>query len=241
MNLEQTFSTGPVANIRVCLYTLTIRAPDASFSSVASYTFPISPQSIRKDTVALTSLHDVQGDPASGGVTRLADQFGLSAPIYTIEGTTGWRTHNSDNNTFTGLASVQKLEAFFVKFAKLNQQQLAKRNPRLYRMEFYDYFKDDFYEVVPFGAQGLRQSAQSPLLSMFSFRFAALRPVSTPLGVVADTLIAKLFGVGALSAIGGVSSLCGSIASAGSASGLLSGAGGSLLSSAKSALPTGLF
>ena len=215
LNLEQNFSTLPVANIRVCLYTLTIRAPDSKFSNVMSYSFPLSPQALRKDVVALTGLHDVQGAASSQGVARLADQFGLSQPIYTIEGTTGWRTHSTDAFLYNGLSSLLRVEALLQKFATLNQQQMVARNPKLYRLEFYDYFKNDFYEVVPVGPQGFRQSAQSPLLSYYSFRLAALRPVKTPLGVVADTLIAKLFGVAALSAIGQVSSLCGSLASAG--------------------------
>lgn len=210
--LTQGFSTVKVPNLRLALYTLSIRSPGFSLLSFFTYTFPISPTSIRKSYSAMSTMYDTSGPPSTQGVTRSFDDFGNCPVMYSIEGTTGWDRHQTDGFIFTGLQSIQQIQSLLTLYAQLNQVQKQANNPQMYSLEFYDYFNGEFWQVQPIGEQEIRQSERAPLLQYYRFQLAGIKPVSAPLisDIFADP-VAQLFVAGASAAARGVNSLIGDV------------------------------
>jgi hypothetical protein len=203
--LSQNFRTVKVPNVRLALYTLSIRSPGFSLLSFFTYTFAISPMSLRKAPVAMSAVYDSSGPASKGGVTRNIDSFGMAPPIFMLEGTTGWDRHNIDGYIFTGQQSVQQLQYLFELYAQLNQAQKNVNNPNLYTLELYDYFNQDYWQVEPIGEMEFRLTAQAPMLTFYSLRLAAIQPVSAPIisDIFADP-VQQIFAAGASSAASGL-------------------------------------
>ena len=124
----QIFRTQPVPATLPAFYQLSIRAPGGSIAEVATYTFAISPSQLRYEPGGMSRFADVQGTAAQGnptGVARIMDTYGLSPPMITIEGTTGWDRHQTDGYVFTGVQSIQFLQAFLQRYAALNQRSAS--------------------------------------------------------------------------------------------------------------------
>lgn len=203
--LTQNFSTIKVPNLRLALYTLSIRSPGFSLLSFFTYTFPISPSAINKSFTAMSSIYDTAGPPSTKGVTRTIDSYGASPVVYSIEGTTGWDRHQTDGYIFTGLQSIQQIQYLLSLYASLNQQQKQANNPSLYTLEFYDYFNQEYWQVEPIGEQEIRQSDRAPTLQYYRFRLAGIQQVSAPLisDIFADQ-VQQLFIAGASAAASSV-------------------------------------
>lgn len=155
----------------------------------------------------MSSYSETQGTPLQQGVARVVDVYGLTPPIFTIEGTTGWDRHASDGYILTGLQSVQLLAAFLARYAQLNQIQRAAGIAQLYALEFYDYFGDNFWQVEPVGPQILRQAADRPLLTYYRFRWVGVKPVGIPILGLADAIAQTLGVSAAVAAVNAASSL----------------------------------
>jgi hypothetical protein len=174
------------------LYQLSIRSPGNAYSDLQTYTFPMSPSSIRMEPNSLSSYTDTQGTALHNGVTRVVDTYGLSPPSYTIEGTTGWDLHSTDGYTGNGLQSIQMLQTFLNQYVQLNQNQRQAGDPNLYALEFSDFFSSQFWQIEPIGPQIIRQSNDRPMLSYYRFRWAAICPVRQPPFSQFDVLLGLL-------------------------------------------------
>lgn len=192
----QTFRTVPVPNFQTCLYALAIRGPTPPYPLVSMYTFPLSPEQVRKEYASMTNIFDVAGSPAQAGVARQADLYGDSPVTFMIDGTTGWQYHSTDGYRMTGLQSIIALQNFLNYFAQLNQSQMRNRIANLYMLEFYDYFSGDFWQVVPVGRQSINRSVRRPLLAQYSFRLAGLQSLAAPRVPTTADPIALAFSVG---------------------------------------------
>ena len=168
----------------MCLYSLRLCAPVVDSIELSTYTFPLSPSSLRIERSSASTFTDTQGPVLTQGVTRVVDAYGLAPPIFTIEGTTGWDFHSTDGYALSGLQSMQQLASFLASYAELNQVQRAAGIPYPYTLEFYDYFTSNFWKIEPIGPQVFMQDAQRPLLVYYRFRWAA----TLPAGGVADVL-----------------------------------------------------
>jgi hypothetical protein len=199
--LAQDFRTLSVGQYAPALYQLSIRAPGQAFAELATYTFPLTPTSLRMERNSLSSFADTQGPPTSQGVTRVVDTYGLSPPVFLIEGTTGWDRHSSDGFILTGLQSIQLLQRFLAQYATLNQVQRTSGNPSLYALEFYDYFSNNFWQVEPIGPQGIYQTADRTKLVYYRFRWAAVKPVGVPVLGELDALAVTIATPAATAAI----------------------------------------
>lgn len=198
----QTFRPQPIPNFRVALYQLVIRAPAAPYGIVFGYTFPISPANIRKEPVSLTNIYDVgSNDPNMLGVQRSADLFGDTPPMYTIEGTTGFQYHNTDGYSLTGIDSILALQSLLSQYAALNQQQVQSQIPDPYLLEFYDYYTNDHWQVVPIGPRSFMQDRSRPLLVNYSFRLAGLRNLAAPPPPTGTDVVAQNFAATAPQAV----------------------------------------
>jgi len=194
---EQKFATLPVSSLGkgVALYILSIREPGFNASPLPGYTyvFPMSPQAVKKETTFLNTIYDTQSFDNGTGVQRFVDMWGQSPPIYTLRGTTGWKRHSTDSFALTGKDSIGAVQDVMAKFTELNQLQLALQATDFYTLEFYDYWMNEYWQIVPIGPQGIDQNANAPLISTYTFRFAAIQAVDSPISSTAlDLLIGAL-------------------------------------------------
>lgn len=213
--LSQTFRTIPVPTPGLALFTIALRAPSAAKLSFMTYTFPLSPQALRKEFTAMTAVYDIQGSPAQQGIQRIADVYGNSPFNFVIEGTTGQQRHSTDGYLFTGRQSIDQIMLLFGLYADLNQVQMANNDPNLFTMEFYNYFAQEFWQVVPTGPQGVAQTSQAPTLQFYRFRLAGIQRVNAPLvsNIFSDQ-IGQLFIAGASRVTGLVEGLMGEVLAA---------------------------
>lgn len=206
--LRQTFRTIPVPTPGLALFTLALRQPGPALLSFFTYTFPLSPQALRKEYTAMSTVYDIQGSPSQGGVQRVVDIFGNTPFTFVIEGTTGQQRHSTDGYLFTGRQSIDQILEILELYASLNQAQMANNSRQLYTLEFYNYFAQEFWQVVPDGPQGITQTNQSPTLQFYRLRFAGIKPVNAPLvsNIFSDQ-VAQLFIAGSSYVKKGVQSL----------------------------------
>lgn len=215
INIYQDYRTEDVVNNRLALYTLSIIAPIAPYSVVRSLTFPLSPESLKKTYVAMSTAYDVQGTSLQEGVNRITDQYGMSPATFNISGTTGWKRHSNDNFAFTGIGSIQQVEKLLISFATLNQQQQQNQLSSLYTMEFYDYFLDEFWEVIPIGKQIIRQDNTNPLLTYYDLNLTGIKRVNNPdPNLQPPNAIDQMLSLAASNAVANVQSFAGNVSSA---------------------------
>ena len=187
-NPGQTFQTKPLPNSRLALYSLVIRSATPPHPAILSYIFPLSPASVRRESTSMTNIYDVASATASGGVQRIADLYGQSPTTFSIEGTTGWQYHATDNFLHTGIESALALQAALTSFGTLNAQQQAAGNNSPYIMEFYDYFEQDYWQVVPVGKQVFSITQARPLLIDYSIQLAGIQSLNSAPPVPQDAL-----------------------------------------------------
>ena len=190
--MSRIFRTIDTPVLALPLYQLSIRNPGQAYGELSTFTFGLSPQSIRIEPTSLSSFSDTQGPPQQFGVNRVVDTYGLSPPMITIEGTTGWDRHSTDGFTAGGLQAMDMLKKFLEQYAQMNQLQRVSGNAKLYALEFYDYFTSQFWQVEPIGPQVFRQAMDRPLLSYYRFHWAAICPVRQPPGSEYDVLLGLL-------------------------------------------------
>lgn len=208
----QTFRPQPIPNFRPALYQMVIRAPSPPHGVVFGYTFPISPANIRKEPTALTNIYDVGSpDPNLLGVQRNADIFGQTPPMFVVEGTTGFQYHNTDGYGLTGIDSIIALQNIFSQYAALNQQQIQAQIADPYLLEFYDYYLNDFWQIVPMGPESISMDRSRPLLVNYSFRFAGLRNLSAPPPPSGNDVVAQNLSASAPQAVASISLAVGAI------------------------------
>lgn len=202
----QSFQTIPLPNTQLALYRISIRAPGGSSQSVRDWTFPISPRSINKSFTAMANVYDVAGPSKTGGVTRVVDMYGNSPVTYRIEGTTGWQRHSTDGYQSTGMESIAAIQSALDFFVSSNVSQQANNNSDLFTMEFYDFFSNEFWQVVPVGPQVIRQDEQKPLLFFYSFNLVGIAQLDTPVTDTVDDPVQSALSVSTSQAISSLNS-----------------------------------
>lgn len=204
-NQGQMFKTLSLPNSRLALYTLTIRDPDPPNAPIITYTFPLSPQSVSKEYVAVNNIYDVAGNASQGGVQRIADIYGNSPAMFVLRGTTGWQYHATDGYAMSGLESIAAIQDALNQYAQLNKSRMENNNPSLYVMEFYDYFSETFWQVIPLGKQTIDQDERRPLLFFYTFRLAGIKAVDAPLPPETDDPVLNLLALSQPQAISALS------------------------------------
>lgn len=189
----QSFNNLPLPNTKLALYTLSIRQPQPPNAQVQTYTFPLSPAAISKSYMALSNIFDVAGSAQQNGVQRVIDTYGNTPVTYVLQGTTGWQYHGTDGFSLTGLESIAEIQKALNRFAQLNKQQQVNNQTQLYLLEFYDFFANEFWQVVPVGPQVIQQNAQRPLLFDYSFRLAGVKDLSAPNAPTVDDPVLNAF------------------------------------------------
>lgn len=194
----QSFEIQNVPNLLPAIYGLGIQLGALPY---IVFNFPISPANIRKEYPGVTTTYQVAGTPAQNGVQKNADVYGIGPPNFIIEGTTGWNRVAATGYLLTGLEAAQTLETLIQDYGQLNATATAA-GTQLYTLEFYDYFANSFWEVVPEGPQGFYQDNQHPLLTNYRFRFTGIKNIAGSAAVdlgEADAM-AQVFATPAVSA-----------------------------------------
>ena len=185
------FRNRPIPNLQLSIYVLALRGPGQPPPLVISYIFPISPESLAKPSQWKTNVYDTAGSSQQNGVQRNADLYGLAPANYVIAGTTGWQLHGTDGFSLTGQQSIIQLQSILATYASKNAQQVATGNPQLYTLELYDYFNQEYWQVVPVGELIIRQSVARPILQYYEMRFAGMQKLSAapppPVDVIASS------------------------------------------------------
>lgn len=190
------FRNKPVQNLQYAVYVLALRGPQAPYPLITSYIFPISPESMLKSSRFLTSSYDTAGTPQQLGVSRVIDTYGQTPVTYQLAGTTGWQLHGTDGFSLTGQQSIQQLQSVLNTFSSKNAQQIAAGNPQLYRMEIYDYFNNEYWQVVPYGGLSIRQDARRPMLQYYELVLMGVMQLSSapppPVDAIASSFGASI-------------------------------------------------
>lgn len=171
------------------LYSLVLRGPSAPYPPLVVYIFPLSPSNIRREVVGKGNFYDVVGSPVNFGVNRIVDIYGQSPPTYNIGGTTGVKYHSRDGYIWSGLQSVQILSDIIAQYFSLNAAVTQAGGTNLFRLEFYDFYTGEFWEVVPLGPQGLSQSSARPQLVMYQFTLVGTTSLEQPIAPALDSLL----------------------------------------------------
>jgi len=193
-------NTGPYrtqpATTPTALFSMAIRQAQMPYLPLFIYTFPLSPSALRKDTVGMGNYYDVAGTPANFGVQRIVDIYGQTLPVFSLSGTTGVKYHSTDNFLTTGLESIQILQGAISQYFAMVAAAGAVTNTatKLPRLEFYNYYSGEFYQVVPIGPQGISQDSNRPQLLNYQFKWVAVSNLAAPLAAAADAVIGAISG-----------------------------------------------
>lgn len=182
--VPQYFSTVPFANNQTVLYQLKITSNvatslDSTNSGVTTYTFPLTPANITKSVMNLTNYYDVQGDSNNYGVQRIIDVYGLTPPIITISGTTGFQLHSLDAYQWSGKSSFALLVQMIQQYAKLvSLATTASQVVQMPTMTFIDGYTGEQFNVVPISKQAFEMDVSKPIIQMYNLQFLAQATVA---------------------------------------------------------------
>jgi len=180
---SQYFFTVPFANNQPVLYQLEIT--NSSAEIISTYTFPLTPNNVTKSVISLTNYYDVQGSNTGFGVQRIIDQYGLTPPIITISGSTGFQFHSTDGYQWSGRSSFALLVQFIQQYASLVTQASNSNPPTaLPTMTFYDGYTGEAFNVVPLNQQAYSMDVAKPIIQTYNLQFLAqttITPQAVPL------------------------------------------------------------
>lgn len=208
------FFTVPFPNNQAVLYKLEMKDKG---NIIQTFIFPLTPNNINKQFINLTNYYDVASTDAGHlGVQRIVDNFGLTPPIITISGTTGFQFHSLDNYQWSGRSSFAQLVQFiqsynFLVASNVESGQNAGPLPQLL---FTDGFTNEIFDVVPFSTQSSGMEASRPLYQTYNLQFIA-RTTTSPESIgltgpgqdpiAAELILSKaLLTAGLVSAINGL-------------------------------------
>jgi hypothetical protein len=197
------FFTVPFANNQSVLYKLQIDLGTGGVGPAGNpdpFIFPLTPNNVSKQSINLTNYYDVAStNPDQFGVQRIIDNFGLTPPIITISGTTGFQFHSLDNYQWSGKSSFAQLVKYIQQYNSLvvNNVSSGQSAGPLPRMIFTDGFTNESFDVVPFGNQGYAMDAGRPIYQTYNLQFIARLSTSpTSVNISDEDPIAQAFILG---------------------------------------------
>jgi len=174
--VPQYFFTVPFANNQPVLYKLslfTLGDPNA-VGPTEEFIFPLTPAKVTKTVMNLTNYYDVQGNNTNYGVQRIIDVYGLTPPIITISGTTGFQFHSLDGYQWSGRSSFARLVALIQAYATaVAQANSSSQTTTLPLLQFTDSYTSEVYNVVPLNQQSYNMDVSRPIYQMYDLQFLA--------------------------------------------------------------------
>ena len=195
--VPQYFFAIPFANNQAVLYKLSIVSNGVPGVILPDFIFPLTPNNIQKQSVSLTNYYDVSGpaDSINIGVQRIIDIYGLTPPIITISGTTGFQFHSLDQFQWSGKASfarlVQFIQTYIFAAASATTSSQITNIPTL---QFTDGFTGEVFNLVPLNQQLYSQDANRPIYQTYNLQFLASASVTqTPVGLAQQDVVIQAF------------------------------------------------
>ena len=182
--VPQYFNSVPFPNNQPVLYKLELFSGSSVGGSnynpvpLDTFIFPLTPSSVAKQVINLTNYFDVKGDPNNLGVQRIIDVYGLTPPIISISGTTGFQFHSLDQYQWSGRSSFARLVNMIQSYNNLvalstNSSQVTT----LPVLVFTDGYTGEVYGVVPLGTQNYAMDNNRPIYQVYDLRFLAASSV----------------------------------------------------------------
>ncbi len=200
--VPQYFFTVPFANNQPVLYKLEIitspnNGPFIAGASLPPFIFPLTPVNVTKQSISLTNYYDVAGPPGGAffGVQRIIDQYGLTPPIITISGTTGFQFHSLDQFQWSGKASFALLVQYIQTYISLlTQATQSNQQGFIPRLQFTDGFTGEVFLVVPLSQQVYSMDVSRPIIQTYNLQFLAQQTaIANPIGLAQQDLLAQVF------------------------------------------------
>jgi hypothetical protein len=195
--VPQYFFSIPFANNQSVLYKMSIVVNGIPGTIVPDFIFPLTPNNIQKQSISLTNYYDVSG-PANSiniGVQRIIDIYGLTPPIITISGTTGFQFHSLDQFQWSGKASfallVQFIQTYIYAATAAATSSQATNVPQL---QFTDGYTGEVFTLVPLNQQLYTQDSSRPIYQTYNLQFLATASVTqVPVGLEEQDLLVQAF------------------------------------------------
>lgn len=143
----------------------------------SSFIFPISPQSLNIQRKSLSAWYETQGSATQNYVNRIIDVYGLTPPIFSIRGTTGFNKYSNTNYNMPGIALMRALQGFIELYFKTSQTSVVIGNTAPSNLQWLDYFYGEYWNVVPIGPVNVRQDSQRPLWMYYELTLAGISPL----------------------------------------------------------------
>jgi hypothetical protein len=195
--VPQYFFSIPFANNQPVLYKLSIVANGVPGAILPDFIFPLTPNNIQKQSISLTNYYDVSG-PANSvniGVQRIIDIYGLTPPILTISGTTGFQFHSLDQFQWSGKASFARLVQFIQTYiyaatAAATSEQVSN----IPVLQFTDGYTGEVFNLIPLNQQIYSQDVSRPIYQTYNLQFLSTASVTqTPVGLAQQDIIIQAF------------------------------------------------
>jgi hypothetical protein len=177
---SQYFFTIATPNNQSALYRLSLYNSPTQYVAIGNpipdqdYIFPLSPENLNKQQVALTNYYDIRGSATQYGVQRIVDNFGITPILLSITGTTGFQFHSNDGYLYTGRVSMFRLINIIQKYYQLLQQALnnGTTDPnQLPVLIWSEGFTGEVLQVVPIGPQGILMNNNRPIIQNYTLQF----------------------------------------------------------------------
>jgi hypothetical protein len=173
----------PFPNNQVVLYKLQLYDDYVNnIDDKTEYIFPLSPSSVTKQSVNLTTYYDVDGGGRSTfGVQRIIDHYGMTPPTISISGTTGFQFHSLDGFQWSGKSSFAKLVQMIASYAeKVNRVKSSSQNKPMPTMVFTDGFTGEVFLVIPMGPQNFSMEAAHPIYQNYNIQLLVAASLGEP-------------------------------------------------------------
>jgi hypothetical protein len=176
--VPQYFFTVPFANNQPVMYMLELNPVGTTTStttgSTDTFIFPLTPSNVTKQVINLTNYYDVQGNNTNYGVQRIIDQYGLTPPIITISGTTGFQFHSLDQYQWSGRSSFARLVSIIQAYASQVATAISSEQPSAMPiLQFTDSYTAETYNVVPLNQQAYSMDVSRPIIQTYNLVFLA--------------------------------------------------------------------
>ena len=172
--VPQYFFTVPFANNQPVLYKLELIPGAGTSGSNDVFIFPLTPSKVTKTVMNLTNYYDVQGNNTNYGVQRIIDQYGLTPPVITISGTTGFQFHSLDQYQWSGRSSFARLVSIIQAYAsQVATAVSSSQSTALPTLQFTDSYTAETYTVVPLNQQVYNMDVSRPIYQTYDLQFLA--------------------------------------------------------------------
>ncbi len=172
---------------------------------IREFLFAITPQSLTLNRIPLSSVYYTSGGANTGGINAVADVYGMSTPVWSLQGTPGAQPHTAISSTTgaqittEGQQALSELRDFMMEYQTRVADARAARLP-IPLIYLNDGINGETWEVVPSQAFNLSWTTSAPFWGNYVVGFTGITDLSKP-RPVADTTFNDAFALSPASAL----------------------------------------